>query len=68
VYPVGPGHVYPEGFTIGIFLGPGTTSEDVDKVLNRVSVLVYEDDTLTDPFIFGQHGDQLRVDEDPDKR
>lgn len=55
-----------KGYTISVYLPPGVTSEQVDVVLDYISVGVYghllEDRGQWDPFIVGHRGDVLQID------
>lgn len=57
---------YPNGFTIGIYLPEQASKEEVDRVMDRVSQLVYgeilEDRGYWDPAVVGHPGDVLQID------
>lgn len=60
--------LYPNGFTIGIFIPKEAPGGVADALINRLSELVYgellQDRDGWDPFIFGYGSDVFQVDTD----
>lgn len=58
---------HPHGFTIGVYLPPEATQDDIEAILTGVSDVAHNHTGAWDPNVVGHAGDWLYVDHHPDQ-
>ena len=54
-----PAPTYPTGFTIGVYLPPQATAEDIDALTTAIADAAYNHTVRWDPEVVGLPGDPL---------